>query len=187
MVMVDGAFQYQRWSGNRQPEQTSLLLPDQTIRNLCPTKAAATHGPRFAYTIIPAEMYEELRYCYSNSAGSGSVFDRAAALAMMRWLNSPDSNDGLMGLVARRYRDMVELGLLSDPVGAVASYFCFVRLPVDTSRLIVMDQKFFDAVCFPGLARFNLLLPRSTLVPYVRLAARARGLADQDVVRQVCR
>jgi aspartate/methionine/tyrosine aminotransferase len=182
-VIVDGGFQYQRWFENHQPERTSALRVDRTIRNLCPTKAAAMHGPRFAYSILPSEMSEELRYCYSNTAGPGSVFDRAAGLSIMHWLNSDVSNGRLMGLVRRRYEKMSTLGFLDDPIGARASYFCFVSVPVDESRLIAMDQRFFDTTGFPGLIRFNLLLPMRELVPYVQLAARARG-HDVDQVLQ---
>jgi aspartate/methionine/tyrosine aminotransferase len=185
MVIVDGAFQYQRWFENDGPERTSTLLVDQTIRNLCPTKTVATHGPRFAYSIVPADLCEELRYCYANTSGSGSVFDRAAGMSMMRWLNSRRSNDPLMDLIRRRHQQLTRFELLDDPIGARASYFCFVAVPVDASRLIVMDQRFFDTDCFPGLVRFNLLLPRSELVSYVRLAAHARGQDIDDALASV--
>jgi hypothetical protein len=175
-VLVDGAFQYQRWSDNHRPERTSQLDPSRTVRNICPTKAAAVHGVRFAYALIPSGLREELRYCYSNVAGSGSVYDKYAAHAMMSWLTRNTSNRNLLDFVSRRHTSMVETGLLADPIGADASYFCFVRVPVSTSRLVSMGQTFFDTVGYPGFVRFNLLLPESELRAYVRLAVETAGV-----------
>lgn len=182
MVMVDGAFQYQRWSGNWRPEITSTLLPDQTLRNLCPTKSAAMHGIRFSYAIVPVGLREELRYCYANTSGSGSVLDRNAALAVMRWLNTAGSNAGLLEFIHGRYRALTQHHMIDDPIGASASYFAFVSLPVPREHLIVMDQQFFDATCYPGLVRFNLLLPDSDLAKYILLAARILGRDGSEVL-----
>jgi histidinol-phosphate/aromatic aminotransferase/cobyric acid decarboxylase-like protein len=181
MVLVDGAFQYQRWIENGRPEETSRLVPGQTFRNLCPTKAVAVHGPRFAYSLIPTEFYEELRYCYANTAGSGSIFDHEAALKIMAYLNARESNAQLVELMKARYRFLQSESFIEDPVGAEASYFCFVRTPVPGQEMIVMDQRFFDVDCFPGLVRLNLLLPLHTLLPFIRLAAKTRGV---EVLRE---
>jgi hypothetical protein len=162
-----------------------MLLRDQTVRNLCPTKAVATHGPRFAYSIVPGRMHEELRYCYSNTSGPGSIFDKAAALSMMRWLNSSRSNEPLLEIVRMRHDHMVSLGFIRDPIGASASYFCFVSLPVDKTYLITMDQRFFDTTLYPEFVRFNLLLPKTTLIPYIRLAAKTTGFPANEAIRQI--
>jgi histidinol-phosphate/aromatic aminotransferase/cobyric acid decarboxylase-like protein len=183
MVLVDGAFQYQRWAENNRPEESSRLVLGQTLRNLCPTKAVAVHGPRFAYSLIPAEFFEELRYCYANTAGSGSAFDRDAAVRIMAYLNARDSNTRLVELMSARYRFLQSESLIDDPVGADASYFCFVRTPVPRRQMIVMDQTFFDIDCFPDLVRMNLLLPLHTLVPFIRLAAEVRGTSSKVLKR----
>jgi histidinol-phosphate/aromatic aminotransferase/cobyric acid decarboxylase-like protein len=185
MIIVDGAFQYQRWVDNLDPEPTSSLLPEQTLVNLCPTKSAAVHGPRFAYAVIPADLHEELRYCYANTAGSGSIFDRTAAASIMRWLNSAASNTILIDRIRQRHTAMTAMTLLTDPIGARASYFCFVSVPVDECHLITMDQRFFDTTSLPGLVRFNLLLPLTELTKYVRLAANARGQDSDEAVNAV--
>jgi len=176
MVLVDGAFQYQRWIENDRPEETSRLLPSQTFRNLCPTKAVAVHGPRFAYCLVPMEFYEELRYCYANTAGSGSIFDHDAALKIMAYLNARNSNTRLVELMSARYQLLRSESFIEDPVGAEASYFCFVRTPAPQQKLIAMDQRFFDIDCFPDLIRINLLLPLHTLLPFIRMAAEALGV-----------
>jgi histidinol-phosphate/aromatic aminotransferase/cobyric acid decarboxylase-like protein len=183
MVLVDGAFQYQRWAENNRPEESSHLVPGQTLRNLCPTKAVAVHGPRFAYSLIPAEFLEELRYCYANTAGSGSIFDRDAALRIMAYLNARDSNTRLVDLMTARYRFLRSESFIDDPVGADASYFCFVRTPVPRRQMIVMDQTFFDIDCYPDLVRINLLLPLHTLVPFIRLAAEVQGTSSKVLKR----
>jgi histidinol-phosphate/aromatic aminotransferase/cobyric acid decarboxylase-like protein len=180
-VLVDGAFQYQRWSQNQRPEQTARLDPALTLRNVCPTKAAAVHGIRFAYALIPVNLREELRYCYSNTAGSASAYDKYAAQAIMLWLNRPSSNETLLNLVCRRHSAMTKAGFFDDPIGAGASYFCFVRVPVDSSFLITMDQTFFDTVKYPDLVRFNLLLPKTELTAYVRLAMRTVHTVDKSI------
>jgi aspartate/methionine/tyrosine aminotransferase len=185
MVVVDGAFQYQRWDGNDQPERTSEFIVDQTIRNLCPTKAVAVHGPRFAYAIVPPGMREELRYCYSNTAGSGSVFDRGASVSIMKWLNTQDSNQPLLDLVANRYRQLIDLGIMRDAVGAQASYFCFVSTPVEDRHLITMNQDFFDTTCFPDFYRFNLLLPDAEFTQFINLACSYIGVDPAEAVKLI--
>jgi len=146
---------------------------------VCPTKSVAIHGPRFAYALVPQEFYEELRYCYANTAGSGSAYDRAAAFGIMEYLNSRLSNSRLVALIQARHELLRVAAFIDDPIGAEASYFCFVRTPVDPQHLIVMDQRFFDVDCFPGLIRMNLLLPKQTLVPFIRLAAIVRDTDEE--------
>lgn len=175
VVLVDGAFQYQRWTGNDQPEPTHCLIASQTIRNVCPTKQVAVHGVRFAYAIVPPEWHEELRYCYANTSGSGAVFDKVAASGIMRWLNGADSNSPLLEYIHSRYDSLTRHGYITDSIGAAASYFIFATVPVPAEKLIVMDQRFFDATCYPGQVRFNLLLPATDLSTYMRLAAGALG------------
>jgi hypothetical protein len=77
----------------------------------------------------------------------------------MHWLNTDRSNSELLSYISERYRRLIELRLISDPIGAEAAYFCFVELPVPKEDLIVMDQVFFDANHLPNFARFNLILP----------------------------
>jgi aspartate/methionine/tyrosine aminotransferase len=169
LILVDGAFQYLRWSGNRLPELTASLSPELTIRNICPTKLAALHGPRFAYSILPENLWEDVRYCYSNTAGSGSVFDMPAALSIMKWLNSRESNDGLIDFIRQRHSQLADGGAFTDRIGAKASYFCFVTVPVSLKKLIIMDQRFFDTESFPRHVRFNVILPKAGLKQYLGL------------------
>lgn len=164
LIFVDGAFQYQRWDNNQCPEQTSKLCSELTIRNVCPTKIAALHGPRFAYAIVPEPLREELRYCHSNVAGSGSAFDFISAIRIMKWLNSTSGGQPLLDFTRKRYEKFIEVGLFSDVIGAEASYFCFVDIHVAKDKLISMGQEFFDTSCYPEFVRFNLLLPYSELM-----------------------
>lgn len=174
-VMVDGGFQYQKWNDPFGAEDSAWLIRDRTMRNVCPTKSVAVHGPRFAYSLIPSEMFEELRYCYSNTSGAGSIFDRDAANWIMDWLNRSESNAPLLTFMKNRHEALVSLGLIEDPLGAEASYFCFVKASGDPSRFIAMDEKFFDATGFAGYIRFNLLLPYRDLGQFVRVAMAARA------------
>lgn len=170
LVFVDGAFQYLRWENNREPERTSLLDPYKTFRNICPTKIAAVHGPRFAYCIHPEMYSEELRYCYSNSAGAGSRFDYKAALCIMRWLNSEQSNGPLIDFYIDRYRKLEQGGYLLDPIKPQGSYFIFTKVPpLVRNKIIAMDQRFFDLTGFSDYVRLNLLLPASELSCFTKL------------------
>lgn len=185
MVIVDGAFQYLRWSDNRRPESASRLLADQAMVNRCPTKAAAVHGPRFAYSIVPPSLKGALQDCYANVVGAGSAFDRIAGESIMRWLNLATSNDDLLRLVRARHAVMTRYGLLGDRIRPTASYFCFASLPLDAALVLGMDQRFFDTSCLPGMVRFNLLLPQAELIRYVRLAAAVQGYDADHVLGEV--
>lgn len=178
LVLVDGAFQYLNWSTRRVREHSASLNPSRTLRNLCPTKTVAVHGPRFAYCLVPAHLWEDLRYCYSNSAGSSSVFDHVAARAIMRSLNLAESNDKLLDLIQARYERLTELEVISDEVGARASYFCFVRTSVDPERLRTMGQVFFDSTSYDGMVRMNLLLRERTLRAFVDAACGPLAASD---------
>ncbi len=180
LVMVDGAFQYLRWRRRNGQEATAALRRDLTIRNLCPTKTVAVHGPRFAYALLPARMWEDLRYAYANSAGSSSVFDHRSAIAIMDYLTSPHSNGPLLDLIADRYERLTATGAIREPLGAEAAYFCFVTTPVAQDRLITMDQTFFDTTCHPNLVRFNLLLPQNTLDAFLDEARRVASPKPQS-------
>ncbi len=167
-VFVDGAFQYLKWHDAFSPEITSSLNPELTFRNCCPTKAAATHGLRFAYCIHPKDWREELRYCYANTSGAGSYLDLRASRYIMDWLNSSVSNTKLLSLIARRHEFLVECGAIRDPLNANSGYFSFVKVSADPSALISMDEVFFDTTGFPGFVRLNSLMPRSSLQEFLR-------------------
>jgi len=181
LVLVDGAFQYLRWKNNNQLELSSLLDPERTLRNICPTKSTATHGIRFAYSIVPKTLLEEVRYCYSNVAGSASAFDMHAARSMMKWLNSSRSNGALLDFIDRRYKFMTERGLLSKEVEPNAAYFCFVKFPLNPQNVITMSQEFFDTTTFPDFGRFNLLLPSKEMSAFIHLCAAELG-GDYDAL-----
>lgn len=184
LIFVDGAFQYLNWRDRGATEPSANLEPELTIRSLCPTKTVAVHGPRFAYSLLPAAMWEDLRYCYAASAGSSSVFDHLSAMAIMRYLTDEPSNAQLLELMQRRFERLIQVGAFTTPVQPSVSYFCFVRPAVPAKRLLTMDQTFFDSAGYDGLVRFNLLLPEETLRPYVAAAsgddAAAWALARTD-------
>jgi|GEM_PF-1034104 len=176
IVIVDGAFQYQRWSDNYLPESTSTLLTDFTIRNVCPTKSVAIHGPRFAYAILPKAMYEEQRYCYSNSCGSGSAFDFQSSLSIMEWLNKSPADTKLLRFIQNRYNKLVESSIISDPIGASASYFCFIEKSFCDDCCLAMDQAFFDLDEYPGMVRFNILLRKHELTRFIDIVCEYSGI-----------
>lgn len=160
-IIVDGAFQYMKWDKNDRHEETATLNKELTLRSVCPTKALALHGIRFSYTLLPKAYQEEMRYNYANSFGSSCIYSHEAAKHIMRVLNSPTSNFALLDYIQDRYRHYKGLGVFSDPIGADCTYFIFVRLLGDVKKYIMMDQDFFDTTNYPGLARFNLLLPHT--------------------------
>lgn len=168
-VYVDGAFQYLRWIGNDSPEPTSRLDPDLTIRNLCPTKMAAVHGPRFAYCLHPKAMREDVRYFYSNTAGSASRFDFYAAQQIMNFLLSANGNSQLISHIRTQYEELVRGGYVIEEIKPVGSYFVFVKLPIDVKNVIAMDQTFFDYSGMPDLVRLNLLLKSTEMSKFKAL------------------
>jgi len=173
-VIIDGAFQYMRWGCASIAEASSKLDKERTIRTICPTKAVAIHGVRFSYCLIPAELREEFRYAYANTSGSGCIYDYHAASAIMRYINNEGSNHALLRLIRSRYHTLAEGGYISDEIGATMTYFCFAHVNIPGSKLIEMDQTFFDTRCYPGMTRVNLLMPQRDLDDLTARPAAAR-------------
>lgn len=67
-MFVDGTFQYLGWAG-QQPELTSMLAAEATMRLVCPTKTLAMHGCRFAYLIAPEQLAGEVGELHGNLHG----------------------------------------------------------------------------------------------------------------------
>jgi aspartate/methionine/tyrosine aminotransferase len=160
-VIVDGAFQYMRWGSSSVVEATASLARERTFRLICPTKAVALHGVRFSYCLLPDGWFQDFRYAYANTSGSGCAFDRVAAQSIMTYLNSFDSNGQLLNFIRERYLQLMKQGVIRDDIGAEMTYFCFVDVNVPPAKLITMDQVFFDTSCYPGKTRLNLLLRRA--------------------------
>jgi hypothetical protein len=146
------------WRRQSHHEPTAHLCKDRTLRTICPTKSVTAHGIRFSYVLAPPAVREDLRYAYANSAGSGSIFDRAAAHQIMSILNSPESNGALLRYIQARYDRCIQEEVFRDSLGAESTYFTFVQMNRDPDTLIAMDEQFFDTNGFDGFVRFNLLL-----------------------------
>ncbi|GAA2678562.1 aminotransferase class I/II-fold pyridoxal phosphate-dependent enzyme [Actinoplanes palleronii] len=161
LVFVDGTFQYTQWDQPRAPEQTSRLLPDLTVRLVCPTKSLAVHGVRFAYLIYPERFKEDIRYPCSNITGSTSTIGYLQAVAIMKALNSAEGNALLTGHIARQHRRLLSDGLIGPEMATPnASYFTFAVVGDNIRReCLTMDERHFGLHGWPGYIRVNLLSP----------------------------
>jgi aspartate/methionine/tyrosine aminotransferase len=158
-VFVDGSFQYMRWNGTV-VEPTSQLSADHTIRVICPTKALALHGYRFAYATIPTALRPEFAHIYANLYGSASTanvaFGRVAAtIGRARAITT-----ALVNLASDRHRELRSAGRISADWEAECGYFIFERIMADLSESPpLMDGSFFEQKRYPDHWRINLLSP----------------------------
>jgi aspartate/methionine/tyrosine aminotransferase len=159
-VFVDGTFQYLGWDGNCN-EASSVLDPARTARLVCPTKALALHGERFAYLLFPPEWREEFRYACSNAGGAGSGSNLPAALAMMDILCSREHNTRLLNHIKGCYHRLVDSGQFTSRFGEPdCGYYLFGRYSDLKKRtLLTMDGRFFDMPGAEDAVRVNLLAP----------------------------
>ncbi|MGO8866904.1 MAG: hypothetical protein ACLQME_10425 [Alphaproteobacteria bacterium] len=159
LVFVDGSFQYMRWDGTP-VELTCQLDSDYTVRVICPTKALALHGYRFAYATIPIALRQEFSHIYGNLYGSASAeniaFGRVvAAIGYPRPITT-----GLVGLVSNLHRELRSSASITADWQAECGYFIFERilteLPISPP---LMDGSFFEQKRYTDHRRINLLSP----------------------------
>jgi aspartate/methionine/tyrosine aminotransferase len=158
-VVVDGTFQYTRWDG-MQAEPSSRLVPERTIRLVCPTKSLCLHGVRFAYFLVPEEFYDELAYAYAKLIAGSSTFDTAVAPLMMRQLRSARNNRDLVAAVRSRYTRLRGDGMLAAPAHEPScTYYTFTETGFKLPEILSMGGRFFELDAPETRIRVNLLAP----------------------------
>jgi aspartate/methionine/tyrosine aminotransferase len=157
MVIVDGTFQYTKWDAMA-PESSSLLIPHQTFRLVCPTKSLCVHGVRCAYLILPEALQEDLGWYYCKIVAATSQYDVRAASMLLDQLRSPSNNRALVSLVRKRYMKFREAGLIRDVVTEPAcTYYSYGRLTIDLDRVIAMNGLYYELPYPDDIIRINLL------------------------------
>jgi aspartate/methionine/tyrosine aminotransferase len=155
-VIVDGTFQYMRWSGPTR-EFTSGLDPDRTFRLVCPTKALALHGFRFAYAIVPESCAADFSEFHIRLHGTSGLVDSKFAHRAVEVLAGPSGAAPLMELAQRRYLNMLHTGKVVDLVRPEGGYFAFVKLATDVDSIVGMDADCFGTSQYRNFLRVNLL------------------------------
>jgi aspartate/methionine/tyrosine aminotransferase len=160
LVLVDGTFQYQQWDGGR-TERSSGLDPALTYRLVCPTKALAIHGFRFAYLIAPKAHLSAVTDLHSRMHGAAGVADRAFAHRALAALDSDPGNRPLMTYAQERYRTLLEGKALHEWLEPVSGYFVF-GVPAATRNTVHgMGPECFEVRGHPGYLRINMLNERA--------------------------
>jgi aspartate/methionine/tyrosine aminotransferase len=158
-IFVDGSFQYMRWDG-RPEEATARLDETRTIRVVCPTKALALHGYRFAYATVPASVYTKLVQLYTYIYGSDTAESIALARAAIAEVNDRTIIDSLARLAADRHGDLRRRGIINAAWNPCCGYFVFERINVPVrDEAILMDGSFFEQRRHCDARRVNLLSP----------------------------
>jgi hypothetical protein len=158
VVFVDGTFQYGQWEHGRR-EWSSALDPALTYRLVCPTKALAVHGFRFAYLQVPAHDHATTGELHARLHGAGGVVDRAFAHRALHALGRGAGNRALIGYAALQYRRLCEAGAVLDPVPPDCSYFAFAEPLAPPGTLRGMGPDCFGVRGRPRHVRVNLLSP----------------------------
>ena len=127
LVFVDGSFQYAKWEG-LQAELSALFDPECTARLICPTKALASHGYRFAYVLLPKAMYASLAHIYANIYGSASVDSLAFARIAPTTMAHGTILSSLMRLAAERHQSLRAQGKISASWQPSCGYFVFEQI-----------------------------------------------------------
>jgi aspartate/methionine/tyrosine aminotransferase len=120
------------------------------------------NGIRFAYLLLPAELRDDIHYVATNSSGATDGFNVAAALQVMKVLNSEACNRQFIEQI--RSRNKALTGVLHDKSiwEPNCTYYVFSKLLVDSERCLTMDQRYFEGPLNSG-ARINLLVPQAEL------------------------
>jgi aspartate/methionine/tyrosine aminotransferase len=160
-VIMDGAFSFTKWRTPNYAESASTLDPELTIRLICPTKAVALHGVRFAYIICPQGQRENFRFPSSNAAGANSAFDRVCALRIMDVMNDPESNSLLCSYIQTLFASIIETNLMGELAAPPeCTYFVFAKLSDQFAQMyLTMNNRYFQIPRMDGYCRINLLSP----------------------------
>lgn len=157
-IFIDGSFQYMKWSGSTR-EHSAALDQRATVRVICPTKALAAHGYRFAYAIVPAAMRMDLAHVHIRMHGSSSADSIAIARVAPRLLAERTIPLALVNRAAETHARLRAEHKIAAAWTAEAGYFCFEKLAGDRAGRLLMGQDYFEQTRFPDYARINLLSP----------------------------
>jgi aspartate/methionine/tyrosine aminotransferase len=164
LVFVDGSFQYAKWNGIMH-EATAMLDTARTVRLICPTKALAAHGYRFAYASVPAEMRTTMAYIYSNIYGSASIESLAFGRALPDVIINRDICNALTRSIATRHKALRSDQTITSDWEADSGYFVYEKilrpLPANTKLL---GGPFFEQKRYKHHVRINLLSPSMELL-----------------------
>jgi aspartate/methionine/tyrosine aminotransferase len=175
LVLVDGTFQYLQWEAGR-TEWSTALDPRLTYRLVCPTKALAIHGFRFAYLLVPAEHIGTVTHLHSCLHGAAGVADRAFAHRALAALASPEGNAPLLGYAQRRLEALCAADALREWVEPECGYFVFARPTAPPDTMHGMGPECFEVRGRHGYVRINLLSDRA-FAHLTRSAQDARTIA----------
>lgn len=159
LIFVDGSFQYAQWNGSRR-ELSALFCPERTIRLICPTKALAMHGYRFAYAALPASLREIFMHIYTNIYGSSSIESLSFARIAPRLMTEGVITRSLMTLASERHQSLRERGIITAPWQPACGYFVFEHITAELpANSLLMDGSYFEQKRYPEFRRLNLLSP----------------------------
>jgi aspartate/methionine/tyrosine aminotransferase len=158
LVLVDGTFQYTRWSEMTR-ELSSRLDPRRTFRLVCPTKSLCLHGIRFAYLILPHEYADDLAYVYCKLVASTSAFDVRAAHLLMDQLNSRTNNRDLVAYIRERYAALRERLVIETVLEPDCSYYIFAKSSLSLPDIVSMNGRYFELSYPDDHIRLNILSP----------------------------
>ena len=159
LVFVDGSFQYARWDGSRR-ELSAQFSPEWTVRLICPTKALAVHGYRFAYAALPADLRTTFAHIYTNIYGSSSIESLSFAKIAPGLMADGTITRSLMALVSERHKSLRERKKIAAPWQPTCGYFIFERVTTEPPPGgFLMDGSYFQQKRYPEFRRLNLLSP----------------------------
>jgi histidinol-phosphate/aromatic aminotransferase/cobyric acid decarboxylase-like protein len=160
LVFVDGTFLYEAWDPQHS-EPTATLVPELTMRLVCPTKALGMHSSRFAYLLMPEGLIDGFGALHALLHGPASLADRVFAHQAMDVLISDENNRSLLADVQDSYRRLIEAGAVLDHFEPETGYFLFGRPAADAAAYIGMDEHCFGPIGRPGYVRINLCKPEA--------------------------
>lgn len=158
LVFVDGTFQYLHWGPDR-TERSIALDPDRTYRLVCPTKALALHGFRFAYLITPAHAAGTVIELHSRLHGAAGIADRTFAHQAIRALR--EGNDPLTEYAEERYRQLIDVGALTEWITPESGFFVFGHPAAPPHTFHGMGPECFGVRGRAGQIRVNVLSDRA--------------------------
>jgi len=154
-VIIDGTFQYMRWDG-KFGEHSARLVPEQTIRLVCPTKYLSLHGYRSAYLIMPKHQRDEFAELHLNLHGDVSLSDRLFAHQVCEVMVG-SGNRALTLLAQKNYQRLVDGCAIQEHVNIESGYFLFTKINMPCEQFLCLDQHFFELNGYHEYVRVNLL------------------------------
>jgi aspartate/methionine/tyrosine aminotransferase len=159
LIFVDGSFQYAAWTGVDH-EASAILDPSLTVRLICPTKALAAHGYRFAYATVPQHIHDRMAHIYSNIYGSASIESMAFGRAIPELIVDRTLCNTLSRTIGERHAMLRSRGIIAANWDADRGYFVFERIhcPLPPNAKL-LGGSYFDQKRYPDHRRINLLSP----------------------------